>query len=143
MKKTTKVISRLLLFIILPALCFFSYKFILSKINTKSIENDSLVKSANEKSSEPLVVNDAITDEEFHAIEIEKTNLIETRNWEDIKGKKMTAALADAVKREDGSYVCKFVRPDGSEFELDVLDLIRSNRALIKRVLIDEGRINE
>ena len=42
----------------------------------------------------------------------------------------------------EGSTI-EFRKPDGSEFEYDVLKLSKPDRAMIKKVLVQEGRIIE
>ena len=75
--------------------------------------------------------------------EIEPTDLIAERDWTDTQGRKLKASLIDALRRVDGSYYGKFRKPDGTEFEYDVLKLSKPDRALIKKVLVQEGRIIE
>ena len=70
-------------------------------------------------------------------------DLIAERNWTDLQGRVLIASLIDALKRPDGSYYGKFRKPDGSEFEYDVLKLSKPDRALIKQALVKEGRIQE
>ena len=96
---------------------------------------------------EPSVNNDNQSDvtsePEVTLPEIEPTDLIAERNWTDLQGRVLIASLIDALKRPDGSYYGKFRKPDGTEFEYDVLKLSKPDRALIKQALVKEGRIQE
>ena len=83
------------------------------------------------------------TEPEVVVPEIEPTDLIAERDWTDLQGRKLKATLVDAFRRADGSYYGKFRKPDGTEFEYDVLKLSKTDRAMIKKVLVQEGRIIE
>ena len=87
--------------------------------------------------------SDVTNEPEGELPEIEPTDLIAERDWTDIQGRTLTASLIDALKRPDGSYYGKFRRPDGSEFEYDVLKLSKPDRARIKNALVEAGRIQE
>ena len=73
--------------------------------------------------------------------DIEPADLIAERDWTDIQGRTLTASLIDALKRPDGSYYGKFRKADDSEFEYDIVKLSIPDRALIKKALLDKGRI--
>ena len=87
--------------------------------------------------------SDVTSEPEVTLPEIEPRDLIAERNWTDLQGRILIASLIDALKRPDGSYYGKFRKPDGTEFEYDVLKLSKPDRALIKQALVKEGRIQE
>ena len=72
--------------------------------------------------------------------EPELIGLITERDWTDIRGRTLTASLLDVIRRPNGSYYGKFKKPDGSEFEYDIIKLSKTDRSFIKKALIDKGR---
>ncbi len=73
----------------------------------------------------------------------EERDLILEREWEDLKGRKLQAALKEVTKNESGAYIGHFRRPNGEEFEYAILKLSRSDRELIKNTMIREKLISE
>jgi hypothetical protein len=145
-----QILGKFLRVLLLIGLFFFVYALATGKWEgiQKSAEDWIEDKwGGDESTADPNVNNDGqsdVTNEpEGELPEIEPTDLIAERDWTDIQGRTLTASLIDALKRPDGSYYGKFRRPDGSEFEYDVLKLSKPDRARIKNALIQAGRIQE
>lgn len=145
-----QILSKFLRFLLLIGLFFFVYAVATGKWERiqKSAQDWIEDKWGGDDSTvEPNVNNDDqsdVTNEPGVTLpEIEPTDLIAERNWTDLQGRVLIASLIDALKRPDGSYYGKFRKPDGTEFEYDVLKLSKLDRALIKQALVKEGRIQE
>ena len=145
-----QILSKFLRFLLLIGLFFFVYAVATGKWEgIQKSAQDWIEKkwSKDDSTVEPSVDNDNQSDVTSEPVvtlpEIEPTDLIAERNWTDLQGRVLIASLIDTLKRIDGSYYGKFRKPDGTEFEYDVLKLSKPDRALIKQALVKEGRIQE